>query len=90
MAGISHELNTPIGNALMAITTYADHTRHLAERIETGLTRSMLKGYLSDAAEGMEILELNLRRAAELIGSFKQVSVDQSSSQARTFNWRRL
>lgn len=86
VAGISHELNTPIGNALMAITTYADHTRHLTERTGTGLTRSMLKGYLSDAVEGMEILERNLRRAAELIGSFKQISVDQSSSQARTFN----
>ena len=86
VAGISHELNTPIGNALMAITTYADHTRHLVERTETGLTRSMLNGYLSDAVEGMEILERNLRRAAELIGSFKQISADQSSSQARTFN----
>ena len=86
VAGISHEINTPIGNALMAITTYADHTRHLEESIKTGLTRTMLKDYLSDAVEGMGILERNLRRAAELIGSFKQISVDQSSSQARTFN----
>ena len=70
----------------MAITTYADHTRHLEESIKTGLTRTMLKDYLSDAVEGMGILERNLRRAAELIGSFKQISVDQSSSQARTFN----
>ena len=86
VAGVSHELNTPIGNSLMAITTYADHTRHLEESIKTGLTRTMLKDYLSDAVEGMGILERNLRRAAELIGSFKQISVDQSSSQARAFN----
>jgi len=86
VAGISHELNTPIGNALMAITTYADHTHNLAEKTEAGLTRSMLTGYLSDAATGIEILERNLRRAAELIQSFKQISIDQSSSQARSFN----
>ena len=86
VAGVSHELNTPIGNALMAITTHADHTRHLAEQVETGLTRSTLVSYLSDAAAGIEILERNLRRAAELIRSFKQISIDQSNSQARTFN----
>lgn len=86
VAGISHELNTPIGNALMAITTYADHTRNLTRKVETGLTRSMLSGYLTDSATGLEILERNLRRAAELIQSFKQISVDQSSSQVRTFN----
>jgi len=86
VAGISHELNTPIGNALMAVTTYSDHTRNLAGKNGIGLTRSMLADYLSDAVTGIEILERNLRRAAELIRSFKQISVDQSSSQARTFN----
>ncbi len=86
VAGISHELNTPIGNALMAVTTYSDHTRSLAGRNGIGLTRSMLADYLSDAVTGIEILERNLRRAAELIRSFKQISIDQSSSQARTFN----
>ena len=85
VAGISHEINTPIGNALMAITTYSDHTRSLAEKNGIGLTRSMLEGYLSDAAKGIEILERNLRRAAELIQSFKQISIDQTSSQARSF-----
>ena len=86
VAGISHELNTPIGNALMAVTTYSDHTRSLAGKHGIGLMRSMLSDYLSDAVTGIEILERNLRRAAELIRSFKQISVDQSSSQARTFS----
>ena len=86
VAGISHELNTPIGNALMAVTTYSDHTRNLAGKHGVGLTRSMLADYFSDAVTGIEILERNLRRADELIRSFKQISVDQSSSQARTFN----
>ena len=46
----------------------------------------MLAGYLSDAATGIDILERNLRRAAELIRSFKQISIDQNSSQARSFS----
>ena len=86
VAGISHELNTPIGNALLAVTTFSDRTRRLAEQLEVGLTRSALESYLGDAASGMEIVVRNARRAAELIQSFKQVAVDQTSSQLRVFS----
>lgn len=86
VAGVSHELNTPIGNALMAVTTYADHTRQIAELAESGLTRSALERYLEDASRGIELLERNLRRSAELIHSFKQIAVDQTRTQARNFS----
>ena len=85
VAGVSHELNTPIGNALLAVTTYADHTRRISEKAGTGLTRSALESYLADASKGMDILVRNLRRSAELIRSFKQIAVDQTTSQTRTF-----
>ena len=85
VAGVSHELNTPIGNALMAVSTYADHTRSIREALVSGLTRSMLERYLNDAEQGVDLLERNLRRSAELIQSFKQIAVDQSNSRPRNF-----
>ena len=85
VAGVSHELNTPIGNALLAVTTYADHTRRITEKAGAGMTRSALETYLADARTGMDILVRNLRRSAELIHSFKQIAVDQTTSQARSF-----
>ena len=86
VAGVSHELNTPIGNALMAVTTYADHTRRITEMAESGLTRSALERYIEDAGRGIELLERNLRRAAELIHSFKQIAADQTRTEARSFS----
>lgn len=85
VAGVAHELNTPIGNAVLAVSTFADHTRKIAEKNGVGLTRAMLAGYLADAGAGLDIVERNLRRAAELIQSFRQIAADQTSSQARSF-----
>lgn len=70
----------------MAVTTYADHTRRITEMAESGLTCSALERYIEDAGRGIELLERNLRRAAELIHSFKQIAADQTRTEARTFS----
>ena len=86
VAGISHELNTPLGNALTVATTLAEEARKLEQEIHTGLKKSTLGTYLDTAKTASEIIENNLHRAADLVSSFKQVAVDQSSSQRRRFN----
>ena len=86
VAGVSHELNTPIGNALMAVSTYADATHALRDELAVGLKRSTLERYLADAVPGLALLERNLQRAGQLIQSFRQIAVDQGSSQARVFS----
>ena len=86
VAGVAHELNTPIGNGLLAATTLMDSTRSIAEKFASGLSRSMLNNYLADARDGAEILERNLHRAADLINSFKQIAVDQENTRARRFS----
>jgi len=83
VAGIAHELNTPIGNALMAGSTLADQTRILGGR--ENMRRSELQSYMQDASHACEIIERNLNRAAQLVTSFKQVAADQTSSQRREF-----
>ncbi|WP_084608470.1 PAS domain S-box protein [Nisaea denitrificans] len=87
VAGVAHEINTPIGTALTASTHVREETLKIGAAFESNaVKRSQLEGYLSIADEGSRIIESNLGRAAELIRSFKQVAVDQSSEERRSFN----
>ncbi|MBL0148507.1 MAG: PAS domain S-box protein [Ideonella sp.] len=85
VAGVAHELNTPIGNAVMVASTLSGRQREFEASMATGLRRSALEGFLNTTREVSDVLERNLQRAAELIGSFKQLAVDQSSYQRREF-----
>lgn len=88
VAGISHELNTPIGNSLMVASTLTDQTAILSDsyRNHHGIKRSVLENYVADVGKAGDILVRNLHRAADLVNSFKQVAIDQTSSQRRTFS----
>ncbi len=86
VSGIAHELNTPIGNALLVGSTLSDITKKLHNTASTGLTKRALNEFFEDALRGTEILAQNLERAATLIASFKQLSADQHSGQRREFN----
>ncbi|WP_417067419.1 ATP-binding protein [Niveibacterium terrae] len=90
VAGIAHELNTPIGNCVMVASTLEDERVKLTREIETGLSRSALTAYFELLREGNESLTRNLGRAADLVTSFKQVAVDQTSSQRRIFDLREI
>ncbi|MDO9074578.1 MAG: ATP-binding protein [Rubrivivax sp.] len=85
VAGLAHELNTPIGNAVMVASTLSGRQGEFEATLAGGLRRSALQAYLANSREAAEVLERNLQRAAELIGSFKQIAVDQSSYQRRRF-----
>jgi signal transduction histidine kinase len=86
VAGVSHELNTPIGNSLVVATSFADRTRSLKAAVASGLSRSQLDRYLADADEAGELLVRNLKRAATLVAGFKQIAVDHASSERREFS----
>ena len=90
VAGVAHELNTPIGNSLLSASTLAEHTEAFAAQSAGELRRSTLDAFISRAREGSAILLRNLERAAHLIRIFKQVSADQTSSQRRGFDLREL
>ena len=90
VAGVAHELNTPIGNSLTVATTLTDRTRKINEALGSGMRRSTLETYLADATSGTAILTRNLQRAAELIQSFKSIAVDQSSNHRRKFNLQQI
>lgn len=91
VAGFSHELNTPIGNSLMGTTSLLEQTQRLHHQFEQDeLKRSELAHYLSVAIESSHIIHDNLRRSAELINSFKQMSVDQATEHKRQFNLKQM
>lgn len=85
VAGVAHELNTPLGNSVMAVSAMADAARGFMAAMQGGLKRADLQRLVDSVEQGVELAGRNLRRAAELIHSFKQVAVDQTSAQRRSF-----
>lgn len=86
VAGISHEINTPIGLGVTATTLMQDRLAAIKQLYDDKkLSPAKLEKYFCEADESLDIIFRNLDRAAELIRSFKQVSVDQSSDERRTF-----
>ena len=87
VAGVAHELNTPIGNSLLTASALSDMVRDFERRLASdgGLKRSALEAHLAEARKACDIMNNSLTRAADLITSFKQVAVDQASGQRRVF-----
>lgn len=90
VAGVAHELNTPIGNSLVVASSLAERTRAIAASVADGLRRSELEKYLADAGEASELLTRNLRRAATLVAGFKQIAIDHASLERREFSLTEL
>ncbi|MBA4344204.1 MAG: hypothetical protein C0423_18850 [Methylibium sp.] len=88
VAGVAHELNTPIGNALLTSSTLEQLSAEFDLKRTQKLTRSTLEHYAQTVAEISRMLMSNLSRAVELINGFKQLAVDQSSYQRRSFDLR--
>ncbi|MBD3586440.1 HAMP domain-containing histidine kinase [Salinimonas sp. HHU 13199] len=86
VAGVAHEVNTPIGLGVTASTMMLDQIGDIQKDFENRtLKASALDRFLSDSQENLNIIYRNLNRAAELISSFKQVAVDQTTESSRTF-----
>jgi PAS domain S-box-containing protein len=86
VAGIAHELNTPIGNSLLASTALADRVRDFHRIVADGtLRRSSLNHHLEEVHMACGLISNSLQKAADLISSFKQIAVDQTNDQRRRF-----
>ena len=89
VAGVAHELNTPIGNIMLASSAMSAQLVELhSAASNNGLTRSQLRNGLAECQVAGEIIDRNSDRAAELIASFKRVAADQPSQLRRRFNLR--
>ncbi|QWZ80732.1 PAS domain S-box protein [Aeromonas sp. FDAARGOS 1405] len=87
VAGVAHEINTPIGISVTASSYLQERVADFKSHIESKqLSRSYLNEFTVNLDESMQLLQSNLRRASELIASFKQVAVDQSSEARYNFS----
>jgi PAS domain S-box-containing protein len=86
VAGVAHEINTPVGTSITVASTLKEETNLFAKAIQNGnIKRSTMQNYLETAQQCAQLLETNLHRAGELIQSFKKVAVDQNSLDVRSF-----
>jgi signal transduction histidine kinase len=87
VAGVAHEVNNPIGISLTVASSFARRTEQFAHETRDGtIRRSRLDEFITGSQEAAKQLVANLNRAAELIQSFKQVAVDRSHADRRTFD----
>jgi PAS domain S-box-containing protein len=87
VAGIAHEINTPVGITLTAATHLETETMQTSHHYQAGeLSEEELTAYFATAVESARLITTNSQRADKLIQSFKQVAVDQTANERRQFN----
>lgn len=87
VAGVAHEINTPVGLGLTGSSHLSFITENIADKYATEqLSEEDFKSYLDSAKELTTIVNSNLERTADIVKSFKQVAVDQTSELERVFN----
>ncbi|MBC3872700.1 sensor histidine kinase [Undibacterium flavidum] len=88
VAAVAHELNTPIGNCITAVSTQADLSLAFEEKLDSKapLRRSELSGFVTSTRLAIEIIERGLRRASELVNGFKQIAALHSGLEKHQFN----
>jgi len=87
VAGFTHEINTPIGLGITAVTHLRDETRIIQSNYnDKKMTKQHFEDYLQECGEVSNIVWENLQRTVQLISGFKQISIDQSSEVRRHFD----
>jgi signal transduction histidine kinase len=90
VAGVAHELSTPIGAALITITTQQEHQAQIEASMDAGMTRSALENFLALNKNGLSLSLINLQRCANLLQSFKRLAIDRADIRLETFELHRV
>lgn len=86
VAGVAHEINTPVGVILTSASVLSEETQHFRQQLDAGaVKKSDLVAYCDNAGESAKLILGNAERAAALIQSFKRVAVDQTSEARREY-----
>jgi signal transduction histidine kinase len=87
VAGVAHEINTPLGICVTATSHLVQELKLTREELAAGeMTEESLNSFFDIIDQSLRIMTTNTQRAASLVRSFKQVAVDQSSGDIRSFN----
>lgn len=86
VAGVTHEINTPLGISVSSISHLLDLSKNIKKEYESDtMTQESFESFLNSCEELSKMTYLNLDKATELIKSFKQIAVDQTSERVREF-----
>jgi signal transduction histidine kinase/ligand-binding sensor domain-containing protein len=86
VAGVAHEINTPVGISVTAASSLVEETTRMAGLFKEGrISKAEFKEYLNMANQSGKLILANMQRTADMVQSFKQVSTDQSTEQKRIF-----
>src|SRR5262249_43893500 len=89
VAGVAHEISSPIGTSLTVASTLMLRSADFRDQIESSKVRRTLVVEFADGSRNAaDQLVANLQRAGGLVQSFKQVAVDRGSDEQRTFDLR--
>lgn len=86
VAGVAHEINTPVGIGITAISSLQDDIQRMAGLYEKEeISRKEFKEFIQSSGDVSKLIQKNLERTASLVQSFKLVSTDQITEQQRVF-----
>lgn len=87
VAGVAHEINTPIGTSLTVASAFINKTNRFEVEVASGgVRRSILTEFIANSREAASQIMINLGQAVDLIQSFKQVAADRNVSDRRRFD----
>ena len=89
VAGVAHEINTPVGIGVTGITHFLELTKNIKEEYKSdNMSQESFEKYLNTSEELAKIISSNLTKTAQLVKSFKQISVDQTNEEKREFYFK--
>lgn len=87
VAGVAHEINTPLGNSLTALSFSAESSKRIKKLFDSGeLTAKNFEAFMVETEESNDIIDANLNKAKELVQSFKTVATNQSVEELEAFS----
>lgn len=87
VAGVAHEVNTPLGISITATSTVIEIVQSLENKMLNGaLTEEAFNAFLKESKELLFLLNSNLSRAADLVQNFKKTAVDHSDQSVHIFD----
>jgi signal transduction histidine kinase len=87
VSGVSHEINTPIGVSITAISSQEKKVKEMIKNYEENkIVKADFENFLNSLSRTNQIIATNLERASNLVQNFKKVSVDMSHEEERIFN----
>lgn len=90
VAGVAHEMNTPIGGAIISVSNADVAINKLKDAIKTGLTKSQLDNSAQSIEQNLDLAKINLDKAAILVKSFKKMAIDRNSDEVITCNLKKI